>query len=247
ATHHNTAEEYKMRFRENLETQKEEYDMFLRNHIELKKYKRIGIISLGLIFTSSLAAAESPKTKPDDSWISVNGTVVSVEPDSFVLDYGKDTITVEMDDGDRDADAYKLLSGDKVRVTGKVDDDLFEKRTIEASSVYVEKLNTSFYVSAIDEEDIGLITVMPVNMPVMVSETVVEGTITQIPEDDEFIISTGTGNLRVETEAMPYNPLDHEGYQQLDIGDRVSVNGEMDYDFLEGREFVAKSIVTLKE
>ncbi len=220
--------------------------MFLSNHIELKKYRPICIISLALVFTCSAAMAESPKTKPDDSWISVSGTVLSVEPDSFVLDYGKDTITVEMDDGDRDGDAYKLLSGDKVRVAGKIDDDLFEKRTIEAASVYVEKLNTSFYASAIDEEDRYLETFIPVNATVIAPETVVQGRIIQIPKDDEFIISTGTGTLRVETEAMPYNPLDNEGYQQLDIGDRVSISGEMDYDFLEGREFVADSIVTLQ-
>lgn len=34
---------------------------------------------------------------------------------------------------------------------------------------------------------------------------------------------------------------------QLSIGDRVSISGEMNYDFLEGREFVADPIVTLKE
>ena len=38
-----------------------------------------------------------------------------------------------MDDGDRDADAYKLLPGDEVNVIGKVDDDLFQTTTIDAS------------------------------------------------------------------------------------------------------------------
>ena len=50
--------------------------------------------------------------------ISVTGTVESVEADAFELNLAEDMphggalITVEMDDGDRDADAYKLLPGD---------------------------------------------------------------------------------------------------------------------------------------
>lgn len=44
-----------------------------------------------------------------------------------------------------------------------------------------------------------------------------------------------------------YNPLDSEGFQQIQVGDRVSVGGTIDYDFLEGRELVASSIVTLSK
>lgn len=46
--------------------------------------------------------------------------------------YGNGSITVEMDDGDRDADAYSLDEGDNVTVYGMIDDDLFESATIEA-------------------------------------------------------------------------------------------------------------------
>jgi len=230
------------------QTYKEEYDMLPNTTpIEGKKSRTVGILTLGLVFTCSAAMAAAPKTAPDDSWISVSGTVTSVEADSFILDYGKDTITVEMDDGDRDADGYKLQFGDKVTVSGKIDDDFFEQRTIEASSVYVENLNTTFYASAIDEEDLAATGPAIITTPVYVSEAIVEGTITRIAGDEEFVISTGTGQLMVETDALPYDPLDNTGYQQLDVGDRVSVSGRMDYDFIEGREFVAESIVTLAE
>jgi uncharacterized protein YdeI (BOF family) len=112
------------------------------------KAKRVALIGLS---TGALLAfpamAEDPYAKPDDTWISISGTVDTVRPDSFTLDYGKGVITVEMDDGDRDADAYKLLKGDKATVNGKIDDDLFETRSIEAGSVYVESLDTYFYAS----------------------------------------------------------------------------------------------------
>jgi uncharacterized protein YdeI (BOF family) len=194
------------------------------------------------MLASVAAADEDPYEKPDNTWISIDGTVEAVSPDEFTLDYGEGIITVEMDDGDRDADAYKLAKGDFVRVSGLIDDDFYELRTIEASSVYVEDLGTYFYASAVDEED----TFITYTMPVTVSETVLQGTITDV-DDDEFTIDTGARSMRVEVEEMPYNPLDDEGYQRIELGDRVSVTGEIDDDLFEGRELVADSVVTLED
>lgn len=195
-----------------------------------------------LIFAPAVTAEmkAKPYEKPDDAWISISGTVGAVTRDAFQLDYGKGTITVEMDDGDRDADGYKLLEGDKVTVTGFIDDDLFEARTIEASSVFVEKMDTWFYASGVDEED----TFVTYWSPVVLSKTVVQGTVTEV-NDDEFVIHTGQRALRIEVEEMPYDPLDDKGYQKIEIGDRVSVSGTIDDDLFEGRELVADSIIEL--
>lgn len=164
----------------------------------------------------------------------------SVSADEFVLSYGPGAITVEMDDGDRDADGYKLMEGDHVAVSGIVDDDFLELATIEASSVYVESLDTYFYASSVDEED----TFVTLNRPVQVGETVLQGTITEV-RGDEFTLDTGPRRITVEVEEMDYDPLDDEGCQQLSVGDRVSVGGEIDTDFFEGSELVAETIVTL--
>ena len=194
-----------------------------------------------VLFVAVPAMAEDPYMEPDDSWISLSGTVKAVTADAFTLDYGKGMITVEMDDGDRDADGYKLIEGDKVTVNGIIDDGLFETRTIEASSVYVEKLDTYFYASAADEEGDVFVTYWS---PVVVSRTVVQGTVTEV-NDEEFVLNTGARAITVEVEEMPYNPLDDEGYQKVDVGDRVSVTGTMDYDLFEGRELVADSLVII--
>ena len=66
----------------------------------------------------SSQAAINPDMTPDDGWISISGSVADVERDAFELNYGDGSVTVQMDDGDRDADAYALLPGDKVRVIG---------------------------------------------------------------------------------------------------------------------------------
>ncbi len=201
-------------------------------------------LSLMLLTGSSVMASNpNPYTKPDKSWITISGKVGAVSPDTFVLDYGKGKVTVEMDDGDRDADAYKLLPGDEVTVSGRIDDDFFETTTIEAYSVYVKNLNTTFFASAVDEEG-------PDNYAVTLISPLVDyhynliGTVTDV-KDNEFVVDTGARKLTVEVDEMPYNPLDDEGYQKIRVGDRVSVAGRLEYDLFEGREVAADSIMKL--
>lgn len=203
--------------------------------------------AIGVSAASSTLAAEenqapSPYAMPDNSYIAISGTVGSVMRDRFVLDYGQGQVTVEMDDGDRDADGYKLVQGDKVRVSGLVDDDLFEATSIEASTVFVEKLGTTFFASAVDEEDTALL----VTTPVVVSEAVVRGLVSEV-NDDGFIIDTGPNQISVDVGSMPYNPLDDEGYQQIEKGDFVSVTGDVETRFFGDRSLEAKSVVTLGE
>lgn len=187
------------------------------------------------------AVAINPYALEDDSWISINGEVTSVTADAFELDYGDGQITVEMDDGDRDADGYKLIQGDEVRVSGMIDDDFYDLTTIEASSVYVKNIDTYFYASAMDEEDIGYSIISP-----SVTDTVVQGTITSVDANGEqFTLDSGLQELTVEVDELTYNPLDNEGFQQLDVGDRVSVQGRIDHDFFEGRVFEANYVTTL--
>jgi uncharacterized protein YdeI (BOF family) len=188
----------------------------------------------------SIAAAPSPYTKPDDSYISIDGTVADVSRDEFVLDYGQGEITVEFDDGDRDADAYKLVQGDRVNVSGVIDDDFYELATIEASSVYVESLGTYFYASALDEEQ----PIMTVNVPLLMSSMTVQGTVSETGSDS-FSLDVGAQKLKVETENMPYDPLDDEGYQKITKGDIVSVSGTMVDELFDGRVMEADAVTTL--
>lgn len=196
--------------------------------------------ALALAISSTSVAAANPATKADDTWISVSGTVKSVMPDTFMLDYGKGTIKVEMDDWDAEPEAYKVVPGDKVTVNGIVDDDLFEERTIEAGSVYVEGLNTYFYASAADEED----TFITIATPIIDSSVLVQGEVTG-KNGREFTVDSGARMIRVDTDTMAYNPLDNEGFQRIEEGDRVSVVGTLETDIFEGRELKASSVVTL--
>ncbi|MFO7767068.1 MAG: hypothetical protein R6V33_11605, partial [Pelovirga sp.] len=184
--------------------------------------------------------AENPYLQPDNTWITISGEVESVSADAFTLDFGEGVITVEMDDGDRDADGYKLLPGDKVTVSGMIDDDFYEQTTIEASSVYVENLGTTFYASAVDEEGIGETFITPV----VKSKLTVRGTVTAVSGDD-FVINNGLRSVRVDISELPYNPLDDEGYLKIEVGDFVRATGTMDQEFFEGRQLMADTVVEL--
>lgn len=209
--------------------------------IDLRILFTVFILVIGLCLVTAPAMAKNPYLKPDDTWITISGTVESVTRDSFELDYGDGTITVEMDDGDRDADGYKLIAGDKVTVNGLIDDDFYETTKIEASSVFVEKLGTTFFASAIDEEDY-IPTVIAA--PVIVSAIEVRGTVTEV-NGDEFTIDTALREITVDVDEMSYNPLDEEGYQKIEVGDYVKVNGEIDEGLFENREIKADYVVEL--
>lgn len=189
----------------------------------------------------------NPYATPDDSFIRMSGTVKSVMPNSFVLSFGTDgamdEITVEMDDGDRDAEAYALLEGDKVTVSGLIDNDVFQKRTIEASTVYVDKLQTYFYASASDEEDP---VVVPVAVGVIEPVLWVQGKVVNVSEN-EFTLEAGDNDLKIDVNDLPDNPLDDEGYQKLETGDIVSVTGQVEGGFLTRRELIADSVVKLHD
>lgn len=199
------------------------------------------IAAIPLLFTVSAAQAKNPYARADDTWISIDGEVEAVTANAFTLNYGKGTVTVEMDDADRYAEGYSLKKGDEVTVSGIIDDDFYEATSIEASSVYVENLGAYFYASAVDEED-TFVTIGPV----VVSDTIFQGTVSSV-SDDSFTLDSGKQKLTVNVDEMAYNPLDDKGFQKLKEGDRVSVTGNMDYELFKGRVFDAKSVVTLMD
>ena len=113
--------------------------------------------------------------------------------------------------------------------------------SIEANSVYVQGLSSFFFASANDEED-------PWRTATFVpsSEATIQGTVQSV-KDRELTLDTGEGSLTINTLTMSYNPVDKDGFQQIEKGDRISISGQMDPAFFGKREFNAQSITTLSE
>lgn len=201
------------------------------------------LIAAALAAPATVLAAENPETMKDESWVSISGTVTSVMDDKFLLDYADGSIVVEMDDWDSYGEAYALDDGDSVTVYGRVDNEFFADETIEASSVYVEDINSFFYASSADEEEVGEWALVP---DVTVGEITYIGTVESVsPDIQELTLDTGATDLTVDTSPMLYNPLDDDGYQQIDVGDRVSIQGRIDNELFDGFELDADVIVTL--
>lgn len=51
--------------------------------------------------------------------------------------------------------------------------------------------------------------------------------------------------LTVDIRPMLCDPLDDDGCQRVEKGDRVSVIGDIDFDLIEGRELVATALLTI--
>ena len=172
----------------------------------------------------------------DGSWINLSGTVVSTTPNSFVLDYGDDNVTVEMDDWDWYREGQALAPGDPVVVTGRVDDDLWQSKRIEASSVYARNLNTYFFASGADEEDLVPSTVYVASAPNSSDTT---GIVTAM-EGQEFTVGVGPAAIRVDMSSLAAGRR-----PTIRIGDRVYVWGDLDIDPRERTEIMARGIVLL--
>ncbi|MGE0745078.1 MAG: NirD/YgiW/YdeI family stress tolerance protein [Rhodospirillales bacterium] len=176
----------------------------------------------------------------DRDWISVTGQVKSTSGNRFTLDYGAGDITVEMDEHAwYERNRSNFLPGDRVTVTGRIDGDLYQKRTIEASSVYLDKLNAYYYADPADEE--GGFYSYPVARYAEDDEWLgITGTVLS-RTDDGFTLASGPQTLSVDTG-------DVDRTLDVDVGDRVSVYGEMDdADLFESREILATSVVTLSQ
>jgi PIN domain nuclease of toxin-antitoxin system len=203
------------------------------------------VATIGIFFATG-SQAKNPYWQPNNSWISLSGTIDEVSRDSFKLDYGTGTVTVEMDDGDRDADGYKLLKGDNVTVSGKIDRDLYEKTKIEAGSVFVENLGTTFFASAVDEEDSSFYYSYTPHYGVPLGTTTLYGTVSNV-DGRVLTLDTGYDQVSVDTKRMSFNPLDKKGYLQVKKGDRITVSGRMTENFFGSREFEANTLVSYSD
>lgn len=198
-------------------------------------------------FAPDAMAANKVKANPDGTWVTFTGTVAQSSPSGFYIDYGNDTVYVEVDDWDWYAHGYTALPGDKVTVSGRVDKDGFESRKLEAAFVYSHENFTYHYANPADEEDFGYV-VHPFTVDPALSSMSVVGIVDKV-RGDEFTLATGYANITVDTEAMAYDPLDDVGYQVIEPGDHVSVTGVMAPgsldDFYDSRELIASDVLSL--
>ncbi len=210
--------------------------------------KRLGILTITTAVAAtmgSMAVAQESEAKNMSAgeWLSLTGKVASVSGDEFTLDYGTNDVTVEMDDFDT-YDENLLIEGDKVTVTGLVDKDFVDNRTLEASSVYVDSLNEYFYASSADEED-GYYSYVANDFWDGGDWVSVTGEVSAV-DKGQFTVDAGVREYDVDISQLSYNPLDDKGVEKIEVGERVVVSGEFDdVDLFSDDEVQAEAVTTL--
>ncbi|GAB4137302.1 MAG: hypothetical protein Tsb0016_02380 [Sphingomonadales bacterium] len=207
----------------------------------------LATLAAAMAFTANPGLAVNPYAKADESWISLTGTVASAADETFTLDYGDGLITVEMDEWEwYEDDTLRIMPGEKVTVYGRIDDGFYQMRTIEAGSVYSFDRATYYYASSADEESDPIYYYTTPTLAPEGSWVSMTGTVTE-KSGREFTLDTGWREISVDTASMLYNPLDDQGMQQISIGDRVSVSGQIDDALFDERELSAELIVSLAD
>lgn len=203
------------------------------------------VFSFFSMFSHSVMAQLA--TKSDGEFVTLTGKVSDVKAQSFTLNTSGNKVLIEMDDYDSwAADGFKLVAGDQVVVSGKVDRDILEKKKVEAGSVYVKNIDTYFFANSDDEEDFtfvptyySLLGTLPEG-----AQMDLQGRITAV-QGREFTVDTGVREIVIDTEKMAYDPLDNKGFMKLKVGDRVRVSGKVEENLFEVKEIAANYIVEI--
>ncbi|QJR80090.1 hypothetical protein CA267_004510 [Alteromonas pelagimontana] len=199
--------------------------------------------SVALVSANPVIAKGSDHTASLDSstWVTVSGEVREVDSQFFTLDYGEGNIIVEIADTDFDAQAFKALDGDTVTVSGKIDGSLFSNSTLQASSVYIDSLRTTFISDSADSSsrDVYATTAF---IPSSLDSMLLIGNVSAV-SDEAVQISVGDTSVTVNVDDMRDSPVDDEGYLKLAKGDRVKVSASLDDDFFTSYSLDANYII----
>lgn len=183
----------------------------------------------------------------DGAPVVLTGNITEIRSDEFDLNYGSGMITVELDGWKWTGNETAYLEvGDSVTVSGKLDDDLFEGREVEADNLYLSDKRVYYYT-----DDSYPSYYMTYNSYDTTPETMDDGSYLTMRgqvsnvNGDEFTLTSATGmSMIVDVDDLDNNPLDNTG-TQIKNGDIVSVYGEIDDGFFEDKEIEADSVILL--
>lgn len=199
------------------------------------------ILAAAMALAAASSAQERVADAPSDSQISLSGKVASIDRDSFVLDYGAGRVRVDLEDG---LDWFPtgmpgLTIGEPVTVNGRIDDNTFANRELEASSIY--RPTTQSYLYS-DASNARFFPIEP--RPADVSWVNLSGTVKGVTGRD-FVLDTGVREFHITTGAMRNDPV---AVGRLRPGSRVTVSGLVNGDdIFDHPEIDATNVVVLSQ
>ena len=175
------------------------------------------VLSMAALAVPLQAQDVSPYRLKNGDTIKIAGGVSKAAAKTFQLDYGKGTITVELDDYDSYEEGFNIVDGDQVIVTGKIDADPGQKRSIEARRVYIPAVDLEVFACSTDEED---------TESKVFTQTLSDGTEIDlrgiIKSIDKKVITIQSSKGRVE---IHLGRVKQPGRQTFYVGQAVKVTG----------------------
>ena len=206
----------------------------------------IAALSATMLFgTSALAEDGTMKQRKmlkDDTHVTLSGTVGKImDGDEFELRHKNGSIKVDTNDRWPNLfsqDASEILkTGDKVRVSGVVDDNLFTKKEIDATRIAHDGMQY-YRVYWLDDDARDYDYVYWYDRNRDGEDIVISGTISRVTDDQEFMLNYTGGTIQVDADDISEAKTDW-----LAVGDQITVFGEIDDDWFEKREIDAERIV----
>lgn len=182
-----------------------------------------------------------PRDLADDAYITLSGTVEGVpESDSFRLRYKSGVITVDTQDawpGLFRKDAIEVLKpGDRVTVTGRIEDPFFASKQINAISVATG--GRTYWNMPYNANQQGYWPYYGWDDRRYDDMISLAGTVSKVTGDDELELKYGNSSLKVDI-----SELDISDTANLRVGDHVRIYGIMDDNWFTERELDAYSLV----
>jgi len=199
-----------------------------------------------LTFILAIMLAFLTNAYGDGEFVTISGKVSKVQADTFNLMSEGRKITVKMNGNDWDADGYRILKGDEVIVTSKIDQSFIDNKSIEADSIYVKSLKTYFYKNEQKTHATPFLSANLYTQNKLPENASIElqGEITDVDERN-IVVNTGFRKVTVSTKEMNFNPLDKVGLTKVKKGDRVKITGVITDSFFEGKEVSAGFLMKL--
>lgn len=188
---------------------------------------------------------DDPNFLSESSWATFSGTVTEAEQNAFTLDYSNGEISVTLNDLEQNQDAYAFKEGHEVTVTGKIDKTFFDNSILNASTVYIEALNTTLFSDAMDAQD--RIALKDSNYADLQNDTVTFiGWVTQTNElMDTVTVDVGDELVEIHLDNLGYDPFAEDGLINIDEGSRVKVTTSIQDAIHKDYTFDAINLVVL--
>tara|TARA_Y100001001_G_C8002385_1_gene306751 strand:+ start:293 stop:1030 length:738 start_codon:yes stop_codon:yes gene_type:complete len=220
------------------------------NRLKLAGLFTFTALSLSLAATSPALAQdydsnEKLKNYNDGAYVMLSGQAYDIDDDEFTLRHSGGMIEVELDDWDFPEElANYIMEGEKVTVSGTVEDSLFSDREVEANNIYVDRTYTYYYVKDMYPAYSGRDAQMQnrtAHYDSFEEGTYISarGTVRNVSED-QFTMQSRGQTIKVDISELEYEPFEDGLLAQ---GDRVYVSGEVEEALYDDRIIDADLVV----